>query len=525
MRESIPYFRPGAERVAIALVLILLVLARIAQTAATGFTADDAFITYRYADNLARGNGFVYNIGERVQGTSSPLFTLLLAGVALVGGHSSLPAVAKIIAVLADGATLFLLWNLLSRWSLAGRFLVATFFALYPKIVFIASSGMEAPLVVTLMLGGLLALQRGKDVLGLALFGLLLLTRLDAVVWIGVCLLAYPATLKRSLGLAVLLAPIIIWGLFAGLYFGSALPNTITAKLTSWGGLYPAFDPFRVLRGYLPGHGLQGASVAVQWVGVLVMLVPVVFAAILAVRRREKVWIFPIFFLLYNLAFSFGRTVMADWYYLPGFVAAGVSIAYLVESLLPEGIRRASGRMSFASGTIFILLLLVADGFAIRQWSKNPGGWFQENLVRVGDWLAAHADAHDDIMLEPIGYIGWKSGLQVHDVIGMVSPVVSAYRRSSEGSNEWYVRYLRDRRPAFVLLQKWEIRENRLFLGSGSALFGRDEDRTWFERMYQPVGQGHTGASDIAREYVLYRRRETPAAGVTDTGSKTQAMP
>ncbi len=130
MRESVPCIRPGADRVALALILILLVLARIAETAATGFTADDAFITYRYADNLARGNGFVYNIGERVQGTSSPLFTLMLAGVALLGGHDTLPAVAKIIAALADGVTLILLWSLLSRWSLAGRFFVAAFFAL-----------------------------------------------------------------------------------------------------------------------------------------------------------------------------------------------------------------------------------------------------------------------------------------------------------------------------------------------------------------------------------------------------------
>ncbi|MCB0187901.1 MAG: hypothetical protein KDE31_26715, partial [Caldilineaceae bacterium] len=41
---------------------------------------DDAFITYRYAENLATGQGFVYNAGERLLGTSTPLYTLLLAG-------------------------------------------------------------------------------------------------------------------------------------------------------------------------------------------------------------------------------------------------------------------------------------------------------------------------------------------------------------------------------------------------------------------------------------------------------------
>jgi hypothetical protein len=38
----------------------------------TGYTVDDAFITFRYAENLAAGNGFVYNLGEKVLGTTTP---------------------------------------------------------------------------------------------------------------------------------------------------------------------------------------------------------------------------------------------------------------------------------------------------------------------------------------------------------------------------------------------------------------------------------------------------------------------
>ena len=40
---------------------------------------DDPFITFRYAENLALGNGFVFNLGERVLSTTTPLFTLILA--------------------------------------------------------------------------------------------------------------------------------------------------------------------------------------------------------------------------------------------------------------------------------------------------------------------------------------------------------------------------------------------------------------------------------------------------------------
>src|SRR5688500_154805 len=37
-----------------------------------GMPVDDPYITYRYAANIASGNGYVYNLGEHVQSTSTP---------------------------------------------------------------------------------------------------------------------------------------------------------------------------------------------------------------------------------------------------------------------------------------------------------------------------------------------------------------------------------------------------------------------------------------------------------------------
>ena len=45
----------------------------------TNLTLEDALITYRYAQNLGAGNGFVFNIGQPVLGTTTPLLTLYLA--------------------------------------------------------------------------------------------------------------------------------------------------------------------------------------------------------------------------------------------------------------------------------------------------------------------------------------------------------------------------------------------------------------------------------------------------------------
>ena len=45
---------------------------------------DDPFITFRYAQNLRAGLGFVYNPGERVLSTTTPLYTLLLTGLSFL---------------------------------------------------------------------------------------------------------------------------------------------------------------------------------------------------------------------------------------------------------------------------------------------------------------------------------------------------------------------------------------------------------------------------------------------------------
>src|SRR5438046_3029704 len=50
-----------------------------------GQPGDDPYITYRYASNVASGNGFVFNLGERVQSTTTPLFTLILAAGGALG--------------------------------------------------------------------------------------------------------------------------------------------------------------------------------------------------------------------------------------------------------------------------------------------------------------------------------------------------------------------------------------------------------------------------------------------------------
>jgi len=49
------------------------------------FSTEDSYITYRYAQNLVDGHGFVYNPGEEFLGTTAPLYGLILAFFGFLG--------------------------------------------------------------------------------------------------------------------------------------------------------------------------------------------------------------------------------------------------------------------------------------------------------------------------------------------------------------------------------------------------------------------------------------------------------
>src|SRR5262245_50848593 len=84
--------------------LVLLVAFRIVAWQTIPLPAEDAYITFRYARNLASGNGLVYNPGEWVMGFSSPSWTLWNAlGYALT--HDAV-LWARLSGIVADVVTL-----------------------------------------------------------------------------------------------------------------------------------------------------------------------------------------------------------------------------------------------------------------------------------------------------------------------------------------------------------------------------------------------------------------------------------
>jgi len=105
-----------SSRITLVSIFTAAVIIRIVFHLSTHFMWDDAFITFRYADNLAAGHGFVYNIGEHVLGTTTPLFTLLLAAFRVIGVSPMNGSL--LIGLVCSGFTAILVYRLGLRWGM-----------------------------------------------------------------------------------------------------------------------------------------------------------------------------------------------------------------------------------------------------------------------------------------------------------------------------------------------------------------------------------------------------------------------
>ena len=209
---------------------------------------DDAFIVFRYAQNLVEGRGLVFNPGERVEGYSDFLWTLY-AALGLAVGANPETWVVTLGALSYLGIVGLLIWI---HGQVAARLgaprMVVPFGALaaaaMPDLAVHAVSGLETTCFTFLALAGFAALLVDKPKLELlagVAFGAAALTRPEGVLF-GVAAIAWLLVTKRYASAmrvsGILLAFFGAQMIFRVAYYGDLMPNTYYAKSggSAWWG-------------------------------------------------------------------------------------------------------------------------------------------------------------------------------------------------------------------------------------------------------------------------------------------------
>jgi hypothetical protein len=404
---------------------------------------DDPYITFRYAENIASGHGFVYNAGERVLSTTAPLYALLLALAALAG--LDVPTTANVLGCVALGAGGFALWKLGQVWQtpLAG----AAGLLLYPTFPLLTLTlGAEIPLVIAFILFGLLAYAHQRLFWTAVLLALATLVRADSVLAVavvgGAVLLArqQPFPWRAVVLGAALLLP---WFAFAWGYFGAPLPVTMAAKRVQ--GLMPASTPF--FEGLLQLWFWQQSLYALY----LVLALAGMGYALL--RRRG--WLLLLAWsLLYLVAYSVLRVPDYPWYYgplVPGLVVlVGLGVAALGWQAR-RLVRHAPWSSRVGVAVLLLLFLAQAADLAVYRAVPDP----RLALYReVGEWLAANTAPDASVGALEVGILGYYAQRRMIDFAGLIQPETTERLAHSQTFADTVVWATSHFQPDYLVLQE-----------------------------------------------------------------------
>jgi arabinofuranosyltransferase len=205
----------------------------------TAWLCDDAYISFRTADNILNGYGPVWNVAERVQAFTHPLWLAICTIAFAMTGSVYYTAMALGIVL-----TCASVWLMASRLALTPQHLIVCFAALLSSKAWIdySTSGLENPLthllvicfVITMAAEGMQGTVRLRNLSFIA--ALLALNRLDLILIVAPvlgyeCWRIGARTAVRALMIGLL--PLIAWTIFATFYYGTPFPNTAYAKLTN----------------------------------------------------------------------------------------------------------------------------------------------------------------------------------------------------------------------------------------------------------------------------------------------------
>jgi hypothetical protein len=405
-----------------------------------GFPLDDAWIHQTYARNLATLGEWAFIPGQPSGGSTSPLWTVLLAGGYLLKInplHWTMLLSGLLITTLGTLVEMGLGWiveGYRGRFPWAGLVVVFEW-----HFVWASLSGMETLLhgVVVLLVALLLVGRSQRWLLIGLLAGLSTWIRPDGMTLLGPILLTAVCTekgLSRKagafglvlLGFVLLLVPYLFFNLTQG---GKFLPTTFYAKQAEY-----ASWQARPLAGRVGELALQFLS------GSAIILLP---GVLLQVRRAVKqaawgqismlIWVLGyIGIYLFRLpAYQHGRYLIPAMpvYFLLGLAGfmAFMRSSWRSKQHLPL--------LKLGWGTV---LALVCAGFwimGLRSYQADVE-FIESEMVATARWVAENIPEDALIAAHDIGALGYFDHHQLVDLAGLITPqVISFFRDEAQLSS------------------------------------------------------------------------------------------
>ena len=380
---------------------------------------DDAFITYRYARNIASGMGFVYNDGEWVLGTTTPLYTLVLAVFAYLFPHADVTQISIVISTISLWISAGMIYEISASMGKEISLSVALYFITIPFLsTFI---GMESYFGAGLLLLTIWAYCKGHLKITAILNGLLIITRYEMVLLTFV-LVGWDVFIRRRIPFWLWMSiPIVgTWLLYATLVFHTPMPLSASAKLTDY------HIPF-LLGGLMYGYSsVMRAPLEMLSIGFTLLGI---WAAARTKRLPSGIYIL----LIFSFAYLIVAAIFAGsfpWYYAPLMPALAVLVILGIQYFASVPLKQTGQSSKVIKRYIFLIcvaVLVISHLFIWKQdhlaYKSTVGDSRYAEYARVIDWLNQNASSGQSIALFEIGYVGYFThDLKIIDFPALVTP-------------------------------------------------------------------------------------------------------
>jgi hypothetical protein len=429
-------------------VSVLSVLTALVAARHAGPVVDDSYITYRYAQNLAAGHGWAYNIGTTVHAATSPLYVLVLAGPIVIGLTPTMAS--NVISVLSVAVAATCTFVIVRRTGptaagvLAAVFVVANpWFPLYRGMETTMVIGLAAALIMTAF--GPHVVRR-EWVVGL-LAGTLLVARNDTLILVGIVGLLTLWTQRRVLWRAGLVAGGLIgtWSAIAWAWIGTPLPETLGAKIAQGRSGY--WSASTMTTGWMPPIQDNGL-----WPWLVTLVVLAAIGTVGGLLRRDPARLVVITLVawpaFHMLAYAVVLRVPGYYWYFGPVVFCLAALAGLGTAEVLAVAGRVNPRLVLVLATVtgVVFLALVVP--------RYTNGVNYEVYHRLALWIRANTEPDATVAATEIGYLGYVSERPIVDYLGLLDRV-SADELARHDLQSWLYRTEPDvvvtHRPAWSL--------------------------------------------------------------------------
>ncbi len=447
---------------------------------------DDAYISFRYAQNAIRGYGLVFNANERVEGFTNFLWTAMC--VPLEGAGIDVGRASMLIGALCALATLWLVLQFARTVGAprAAGWLSALLLAADGSFVLWGVAGLETPMFAFLVFAGAICYVRENkwDVdralpLSGIFFALAAMTRPEGALVFTVTV-AHQAAMRvllerRLFTLRDLARVFAFLALFAPywsarwFYYKSFLPNSFHAKVSAAGPVA------QITRGW--NHLAQFVDVHLGWI----ITLPPIVALVGTLRTTEKnhelrttnygfrwtsyfasiLLVYSAYIVYVGGDWSVGRffAPLLPFFYLLFSTGVYILFAWVVDKWLERHEYLANNVGMIASAALAIAL------FAFSSWNGEYGiyvrGFDAANAtyarVAMGKWLRAHVPRGSVIAVDAAGQVPYFAELPAIDMFGINDLYIARLSvptlgQGTPGHEKFDLGYVLMRQPQYVVI-------------------------------------------------------------------------